>query len=263
MSYTPSVKTTLTLVPPYTLQRAGVSAPSVFTPASVSQLMVWFSGDVGLTTSIWRNQGLSGTSSDVTSFSGMNIVTVNGLPAARFGQYGYGAFNMFLGSDSRSMFCVFKSDTQMNNVDSINITSQHNDGFYGGWVLAGGNSGFSHFLVSYGQALEVWNTSPFNLTTADQLNFLGSSWDTSAATSPNNYVFVNMTTKPSSWSADAGFYDGNRSTPTFLGTQLGNSPNQTIGWTLCEICIYGRALTIQEGTDVRTYLHNKWGTYPG
>jgi hypothetical protein len=234
-----------------------------FTPASISSLKVWFSGDVGLTSGAWTNQVTGGPSTGVTSFSGMNIVTVNGLNAAHFALNGYGTYmqNLQTATDSRSMFCVFQVDSPqlpLSSNSAIQIVSQTNSGFYGGWSLQGSVTGFQNMLISYGQAVEMYNTTPIALTTTN-VNLFGSSWETTNSGSPNNYVYLN-TIIPSTWSPDQGFNDGTNLTPTYLGNKLGTTPNGSSGWTLCEICIYGRSLTPAEGAQLQSYLKTKWNS---
>jgi hypothetical protein len=192
----------------------------------------------------------------------MNIVTINGLNAAHFALHGYGTYMQNLQLNSRSMFCVFVVDPPqlpLSSSTAIQIVSQLNTGFYGGWSLGASATGFYNLLVSYNQAVEIYNPTPVALTTTN-VNLFGSSWEATSSASPNNYVYLNTIIPSPSWSADAGFYDSTNLTQTYLGDKLGITPNGSSGWTLCEICIYGRSLTPAEATQVQSYLKNKWNS---
>jgi len=246
--------------------------PPPFTPTQISTLRAWFKGDVGLTTSSWTNQAndkLNIDTTDVTVFANMTLTTVNGLQAARFNAAnGYGQFAVRMNAAgspaSRTMFCVMKTDSVLPSPGgNVNITSQYNGGYFGGYVLEGTSSGgYQHFLVTYGQALEINFTSPVSLTTNSQF-LLGSSWDTTSSASTNNFMYKNSTAYTGAgitWTPDYGFYDYNSTVTTYLGTKAGICPASNATWILCEILMYGKALTQAEGAQVASYLKAKWNT---
>lgn len=229
-----------------------------FNPLSLGSLNIWFAGDVGLTSSSWTNQSTSGLSGSVTAFSGMTIVNVNGLPAAHFDIYGNGNFSINVGSYNRSMFCVFKTDTNLTSGNRINITSEVYLNRNGGWSIttAGLPASNTFFFDNYTQTPNI--SSIYGVTT-DTTNLIvaGTSWDYTS-TSPNIYMYFNNLI-PAAWGSLKALNDATASRGAFIGSVLGLYPPATTAWTLCEILVYSRSLTPAEGVQVTNYLKSKWG----
>lgn len=258
MAYTPSITTAKRFVNPYTVDQPVLSSNAPFTPASISNLVTWFKGDAGLTSSSWTNYGTNATNATLNNVA---VTTVNGLSACAFkSAASYGVFNMTVGSDSRSIFYVFASLSPLINGTTLQIIAQSNNGFYGGFSVNGTTTGETFMLISYGQAVEIYNTTPLNFTTT-AFNTVGMSWDTSGSSSTSNYIYVNGSNLPVTWSADAGFYDYGLSVPTYMvGSSVGGTPTSSYGFTLCEMLVYGKALSRTDGSNVQSYLRSKWGT---
>ena len=230
MAYTPSITTAKRFVNPYTVDQPVLSSNAPFTPASISNLVTWFKGDAGLTSSSWTNYGANATNATLNNVA---VTTVNGLSACAFkSAASYGVFNMTVGSDSRSIFYVFASLSPLINGTTLQIIAQSNNGFYGGFSVNGTTTGETFM-----------------------------SWDTSGSSSTSNYIYVNGSNLPVTWSADAGFYDYGLSVPTYMvGSSVGGTPTSSYGFTLCEMLVYGKALSRTDGSNVQSYLRSKWGT---
>jgi hypothetical protein len=225
----------------------------------LSSLNIWFAGDVGLTTSSWTNQKNSGSSGNITSFSGMTIVTVNSLPAVHFDINGYGNFNISMGSYPRSMFCVFKTDTDLISGNRINITSEVYLTNNAGWSIttAGVPASNTFLFDNYFKTSNI--SSTYGVTTnTTNLSVVGSSWTNTSSSSPNNYMYFNNII-PSTWGSITAINDATGGRGAYIGAPSGLFPPSTSPWTLCEILVYSRSMTPEEGVKITNYLKSKWG----
>ena len=229
-------------------------------PAVSSPLIIWFDGNVGLTTTSWTNRGTNGSGGNAT-LSGVTITTQNGLNAASFtGVNTYGSFTPTFTGNSRAVFAVYRTrNNQAANTNSYIISQTNSQGPYwyvGKYVNPSGNTQI--FQVMAGNQVSII-TDPAVYLVNNEMAVVGVTYDENGST--NSYTTVNGSVIPSSYTAGSYY---NLSQISYLNGG-GNSGFAAVssgsakGMILCELLIYDGIIYPADACRIATYLGNKWG----
>ena len=229
-------------------------APYVFTPLSISTLIEWYKGDVGVNTGYltWANQGTDGGSG--TLYGSPTTQTVNTITAVRFP---YANEDMYFtpashGAGSEfTFFAVLKLNTvPANNVPQC-LLQDYGNGFQ--WSLYHNGSGYWQevsYGVGGGRTRYVYSSAD---STTDGTTAVLYSIRYSATYGTS--IYVNNTSQAMSSPSLSGAISWAADTLT-TGQSLDNSYN--VDSALCELLVYPVGITDSDATAVRNYLMSRW-----
>lgn len=236
--------------------------PVVFRPTDISGLQVWL--DANDTDSVsanpfgtvesWHNKGdLSGNfdlSGNADVRYGQNYV--NGLETVSFTDNAYMIGNYAMNFQDRTIFYVYRRNTDISGSVLTWITSDTTDGLESG-VLQLSPTSFIYVLAQHpGSVVNLAFTDTIDRKGYAQLvDFSVSSTDLSG-----NYGGINSVEQPLSVSGLVSNYPTS-TIPYFLGNYLNGTPLQN-NVDMCEIIIYDTVVSPAQRALVEEYLMTKW-----
>jgi hypothetical protein len=229
-------------------------APYVFTPLSVSTLIEWYKGDVGVNIGLltWANQGTDGGSGYLEGTP--TTQTVNTITAVRFP---YASEDLYFtpashGAGSEfTFFAVLKLNAVPSNNVPQCLLQDSGNGFQ--WSLYHNGSGYWQEIsngVGGGRTVYVYSYAD---ATTDGTTAVLYSIRYSAGYGTS--IYVNNTSQSISSPSLSGALSWTANTLT-TGQSLDNSYN--VDSALCELLVYPVGITDSDATAVRNYLMSRW-----
>lgn len=233
--------------------------PVVIRPTDISDCVWWFDGNDNdsvvynelLLVSAWKNKGTLGGQFDISGgVVEYGQTLVNGLNTLTFNENAYMSRNYALDFQPRSFFVVVKQTTVLGGQPNPIITS---DTSGGAELFTQPNGTEVYFLGKHPSPFPELAAESSTVYTGNpvQLTFIN------ATDLSDNIIAVNGTTLPLIYAAVASGYETS-SISYFLGNYASGSPTPTTQ-EICEIILYGRALSIPDQQNIEKYLRIKWG----